>query len=84
MTTTDGRVHLPGGGSIPLTTADIEVGDFIASKDCPACCGFVTKIGNVPFGERKLPGYWVRMANGAEDFIPCADAAIMGLGKEEE
>ena len=78
----DGRLHLDDGDSLPCTVEAVQVGDFISSKDCPVCCGPVTRIGSVPYGQAKLAGFWVRMANGREDFISRDDVAIMGLDSD--
>jgi len=58
------------------TATMIEVGDFI--KACrTTCCGIVLRMGELTAGRTPIPGYWVVLASGREDFIDAASAVLI-------
>ena len=60
-----------------LDTADVsEVGDFIKARRT-TCCGVVLRTGELTARPKPIPGYWVELARGREDFIDAASAELI-------
>jgi len=58
------------------TATEIEVGDFIKARRT-TCCGVVLRTGELTAGRTPIPGYWVVLASGHEDFIDAASAELI-------
>jgi hypothetical protein len=55
----------------------IRHGDFIKARGT-ACVGFVFGVGSIPFGRSEIEGYWIKNADGKDDFISADQAVLIG------
>jgi hypothetical protein len=60
-----------------MTLEAVQVGDHIGSKFLPLFSGYVTAIGEFPYGGHQIAVFWVRRPDGTKQAIARDDARII-------